>query len=155
MKKIIIIIVAALIVVGGTLGIIFGVRSCNNKKAENVNNTVEHVQMLKQEYKKGEKIIFNFYVYSDVEFVSISFKLNNGSEQSVSGATTGESADHENYDGKGGKFYIETGAQVVDSADLELGWYTVIFECKAKDGATYKVPATPYMFEVVAPTTAA
>lgn len=155
MKKIIVIIVAVLLVVGSTLGIIFGVRSCNKKKSENINNTVEHVQMLKQEYKKGEKIIFNFYVYSDVEFVSISFKLNNGSEQAISGAISGESADHENYNGKGGKYFIETGAQIVESADLELGWYTIIFECKAKDGATYKVPTVPYMFEVIAPTTAA
>ena len=152
MKKIIIILLAVLLAAGATIGIVFGVKSCNNKVGEN--NTVENVQMLKDEYKKGEKIIFNFYAYSDVEFISISFKLNNGSETTISGATTGESSEHENYQGKGGKYFIETGAQIIESSDLELGWYTLVFECKAKDGATYKIPTTPYMFEIVAPTTA-
>lgn len=148
MKKFIAILLSIILIGGIVTGIVFGVKACNDKKADG-NNTVSEMLMLKDEYTVGDKIIFDFYVYSDVQFKSITYSLNNGTEQSITGATTGESTAHEHYR-KGGKYFIDTGATIIETDDMTAGYYTLVFYCADAENVKYQVPSKPYLIKLKA-----
>lgn len=148
MKKIIVIIVAVILAACAAVGIIFGVRSCNNKADEN--NTTYKMLMLEDEYTVGDNVIFDFYAYSDIEFVGITYKINNGAEKSATGFKTGEAKDHKSYNGESGKYYIDTAAQVIDTSEMSTGWYSLVLYGTAKDGGVHQINKTPYIFQIVA-----
>ena len=147
MKKVLAVILAIILIGGIVTGIVFGVKACKEKEDPAGNNTVSNMLMLKDEYTVGENIIFDFIVFSDVQFKTITYSLNNQSEQSITGATTGESANHDQYR-RGGKYFIDTGAQIIDTSDMAAGYYTLIFYCSDAENAKYQVPSKPYLIKL-------
>ena len=155
MKKVIGFIIAIVVSIGATLGLVLGIQACNNKKENTADYIkVEVMDSLEDTYTVGDMIVFNYYVYSDIEFVSLTYKINNGEAQNPEGFKCGEAVDHKKYDGEDGKYFIDTGAQVIDSSDMPVGVYTIILEGTAKDGGVYRLNKTPYIFEIVAVKTA-
>lgn len=146
MKKFWIILLCVILAVGAGLGIFFIVRAVNGKGE---NNTTANMKMLQEEYVIGENIIFDYYVFSDVQYSRISYSLNNGSEQSITGAKTGESKDHEEYRSGAGKYYIDTMAQIIDTSEMDAGYYVLVFYVYDEAEARTEMQDV-YMFRLVA-----
>lgn len=155
MKKFLAIILVILLVCGIGCGAYFGIKACNNEKSTDINNTTYNETMLEEKYTVGDMVIFNFYAYSDIEFVGITYKINNGQEQNITGFKTGSAEEHKNYDGEEGDYYIDTTAQIIDTSAMTPGYYTIVFSGIAKDGGVYQINTSPYMFQLVAVQTAA
>lgn len=151
MKKILIGILIALLAIGGTIGVIFGVKACKENK-ENVHNITCDITLLEDSYAKGDLVMFKVIVTADVELTSLSYRLNNGDAVSMK-VKTGESKDLDEKVGDG-KYYIEANVEMIDTADMTEGYYNIVFQSGDAEGTTYKV-AGPFMFELVAVTPAA
>lgn len=147
MKKFLIILLCVILAVGAGLGIFFIVRAANNKK--DTNNTSANMKLLQDEYVIGEKIIFDYFVFSDVQYKRITYSLNNGSEQTLTGFKTGESKEHEEYRSGSGKYYIDTMAQIIDTTEMDAGYYTLVFYVYDADEARTEMQDV-YMFKLIA-----
>ena len=149
MKKIILWIVVAILAVGAVVGAMFGIKYLvNNKNNANENNTVHVARMLETSYNKGENIIFDLDVFSDLQFTSISYKLDNTASVTLS-AKTGNAEDHEDAQGKG-KYFIDTGAEIIETEEISEGYHTLVFYGTIADGTVYQINETPYIFQIVA-----
>ena len=149
MKKIILWIVIAVIAIGATVGATIWIISATKKNDENPNNTEHVARMLEENYNSDEDIIFELEVFSDLQFTSVSYKLDNGSPVTMS-AKTGNSEDHDDAQGKG-KYFIDTGAEIIDSTSVGgEGYHTLVFYGTIADGTVYQINATPYIFHVAA-----
>lgn len=146
MKKFWIILLCVILAVGAGLGIFFIVRAVNGKGE---NNTTANMKLLQDEYVIGENIIFDYFVFSDVQYSRISYSLNNGSEKSITGFKTGESKEHEEYRAGAGKYYIDTMAQIIDTSEMDAGYYTLVFYVYDEAEARTEMQDV-YMFKLVA-----
>jgi len=150
MKRIIVIIVSALLLAGVILGIVFGVKACKEKKAEDGNKQV-HIEYLQDEYVVGDTAIVRVVVFSDIEFKSIKYALNNGAEVDMV-SKTGESKDHDMYKAGNGKYYIDTQVEIIDISSLTVGDYSVRFYSYDAENTRYVLNTSPIYFEIVAST---
>ncbi len=153
MKKIFWIIIAILIVVGGVVGTILIVDSCNSKKADDANKETRVIKYLENDstYVIGERIVFEVQCTSDKELTSLVYVLNNGAEVSVA-STTGETKYIEDDIEGSGKYFLDSGVEFLDTSEMSAGFYTIVFKIKDAEGTSYTVNQKPILFTLVAAT---
>ena len=109
---------------------------------------------MEDEIAQGDMQLFKIVAFSDVKLTAIVYKLNNGSEVSTT-VKTGESKEHDEYKVGVGKYYIDTGVEIIQTGSLSIG--SQIFEAFAYDeeGTRYILSTEPVIFKVVAASTPA
>lgn len=149
MKKIILWIVIAVIAIGAALGVFFTIRHYV-KKDENPTNQTYRVDYLNSNktYVVGESIIFRVLYSSDVKMSSMTYVMNNAEEESLT-VKTGESVDADETVGNG-KFYVDTGAEVIETTGMAPGIYTFVFYTYDVDASRYIVNSDPIIIKIVA-----
>ena len=148
MKKFFIGLLIVIIILGAALGIVLGVKSCN----KNENNIESEFSLFEEKYAIGDIVMFRYVVTSDVELTRIVYVLNNGSEVEMT-VKTGLTKDLENAPGDG-KYYIDTGIEMIDTESMTVGNYVVKAYAYDADENKYNFD-TPHVFELVAASTAA
>ena len=149
MKKFLIGLLAVVLILGAALGIVLGVRSCNDK---NENNIEYELTLIEDKYAVGDIVMFRYVVTADVELTKMVYILNDGSEVEMT-VKTGKTEDLEDAPGDG-EFYIDTGVEMIDTADMNVGNF--VFKAYAYDAEENKYNFdTPHVFELVAASTAA
>lgn len=152
MKKALIIIISIVLLACIIGGIVWGVSSCKKAKEESPVNV--NLTLMEDEIAQGDMQLFKIVAFSDVKLTAIVYKLNNGSEVSTT-VKTGESKEHDEYKVGVGKYYIDTGVEIIQTGSLSIG--SQIFEAFAYDeeGTRYILSTEPVIFKVVAASTPA
>lgn len=120
-------------------GAFFGVRSCNSASTTaSENNTMYKVSHLKDEYTIGKSILFSVFVTSDVELKTLSYTLNNSTETVIE-STSGLSIDNKDEKLGTGKYYIDSGTQMIDTTDMTAGYYVLVIYSTNAAGTRYMV----------------
>ena len=144
MKKLFLALIALLLVAGIAIGIYFWVRPSK----DNPGNVTYKVDLIESKYTVGDKIIFRASATADVQLTSMTYTLNNGSETEIS-VKAGESEDADEVVGKG-KYYINTGAQIIETAEFTPGYYTLVIYAYDADETRYIITSEPIVFELSA-----
>ncbi len=152
MKRFLVILVSLLVALAIGLGVFFVVDSCQNKKddGENKHNVAFEQEFLEETYAQGDLIMLRGIATADVEFTGMTYTINNASEVSMT-VKSGESADVEDELPGNGKFYVDSGIEMIDTTDMEVGYYVLAFYAQDEDGTRYKL-GEPQIFEIVAST---
>ena len=154
MKRWIIIIVAALAVIGIGLGIFFGVRAANNNnKVDDAKNTSIMYLQDKDTFAAGENVVVRIIKSSDKQMTKVAYSLDAGAEVDFS-CTTGESKDVKETVGNG-KYTVDTGIELISTAELSAGWHTIVFYSYDAEDTRYVITSTPILFYVSGTSTAA
>ena len=146
MKKIVILIVAIAIIIGA----VFGVRAIvkSSKSTDRENNVSHKVELIEKEYMVGENVIFRCLVTANVQFTSLTYSINNEQEKELS-TTIGESKNFSDAMAIGdGKYFIDTGAEIIDTNSRTAGYYTLIIHAYDADGTSYEITTTPIVFRL-------
>lgn len=97
-------------------------------------------------YFIGDELVFRVLLNSKNDvYEKITYSINNGEETEVSvitGKVTNEKQD------LGGKYYVDTGAEIVDSEDLGTGAYVVLFYVYDEDGDRIQINDEPIVFQI-------
>ena len=118
---------------------IVGFSSCNRSSVSvGENNTVSKVEGLKDKYTVGKSIYFSVLITSDVELKNVTYTLNNGSETLLE-AETGLNADRGEDKLGTGKYYIDTGIQVIDTSSMPAGYYVFVLRATNEAGTSYLI----------------
>lgn len=142
MKKVIIFILILLLGAGAAFGISMAVKSCSDKE----NKVAAKVSLLEDEYAIGDIVTFRVEATSDVELVSMTYVLNAGTEQSMTVKTgTAEELD---INVGNGKYGIDTGVEMIDTADMAAGNYIIAFYGYDADNTRYDF-GIKEVFEIV------
>lgn len=149
-KSVWIAIISAIVAAAIAVGVVFIVQNANRNGDTDNNNTTYSITYLQSEYDVGDDIVYDFIVFSDVQFKSLTYKLNNGEEQQINGVKVGESAKHDNYSKGAGKYYADSKVQIISTADFSDGYYTLVFFGYDKDNQRYEINKTPYAFKLAA-----
>ena len=147
MKKILIGILVGILIAGVIVGAGFGINAAvkANKKVEGV-KVVE--TLLEDEYKSGDKAAYKLTLQADdAAITSVKYRIDSGTETSVSNATTGETKDNKKLNVKNGKYYLDTGVQTLELTSLSVG--THVIEFIQYQGETTKIVHT-HIFKIVA-----
>ena len=107
-------------------GVIFGVKACKENKNNVDGNKQVTIEYLQDEYNAGDTAIVRVIVFSDIEFKSIKYAINNGVEVDM-GVKTGESKNHDAFKNGYGKYYIDTQVELLDISALTTGDYSIRF----------------------------
>ena len=134
------------------VGIVFGVQAAQKKNAPvpDKNNTSYSVEYLKTEYEQGDDIVYEFVVYSDINFKAITYKLGTADEESIDNIKTGKSADLKDVPENVGKYFADTKVQIIETTELRDGYYTLIFFGYDKDNNRFELNKEPYSFKLIA-----
>ncbi len=152
MKKIIIFILIALIAVGVGFGV-YALVSKNNTYKDNKDNLTARIDLLEDEYAVGEKMILRIIATADVQFTSLKYAINNGEEVALN-VTTGKSADLDKAIGSG-KYYVDSGAEIIDTTSMTAGYYTLVIYAYDANEARYVITADPIVFRLTSTQAAA
>lgn len=136
------------VLVASSVVLVFTLKKNDSDKDKN--NTSYVMEYLQGEYDVGDYIVYRFTVYSDIEFVALSYKVGMLEEQQINNVKTGESSDLTSAPKDAGKYYADTKVQVIDTFDFEEGYYTVIFYGYDEDNTRYQITGEPYLLELVA-----
>lgn len=121
------------------VGVLVGVNSCGGKKQSvGENNTVYQVEGLKDKYTVGKTIYFSVLITSDIELKNVTYTLNNG-EETLLEAETGLNADRKEDKLGTGKYYIDTGIQVIDTSSMPAGYYVFVLRASNEAGTSYLI----------------
>lgn len=143
MKKLIIIL-AIIIIAGIGVGVFFGVKSCNQKKEL----FEADMSILQEEYKVGEKIYFDYRIYSDSKLKSLTYTINNGDEKTISNAKFGETGELKENKSKR-KYYADTRIVEIETGELKAGWYTIsFFGYEETTNKRLELTKEPYIFKL-------
>ena len=97
-------------------------------------------------YIEGDDIVFRVLLNSKNDvYKKITYSINNSKETEVSvitGKVTNEKQD------LGGKYYVDTGAEIIDSEDLGAGAYVVLFYVYDEDGNRIQINDEPIVFQI-------
>ncbi len=137
MKKIIIGILLVVIGALAAVGIGMAIKSCNEKAEENKNNITCTVTLLEDEYAKGDTVMFRCEVTADVELTSLVYVLNADDDVAVT-VKTALTEDVENAKGDG-EYYIDSGVEMIDTTDMNVGNYSIQFYGLDAEGTRYEV----------------
>ena len=148
MKRWIFIIIAIVILAGAAVGIVLGVKSCNEKKESEAAAVVYEVDYLKSKYYVGESIILRVRTSSKHEFTKISYSLNNGAEKNFT-VEYGESKDFSETIGRG-NYHADTGTELLPTDQLSEGWYTFMIYATEADGTRHVLTTQPMLIQLVA-----
>lgn len=146
MKKIIVAILAIAILGCAIWGITAIVKAKKSDNSGNEKNVTYRVDLMEDEYTVGEKIILRVIATSDVQFTSIKYSINNGTATAFS-VTSGESKDFEEAIGDG-KYYVDSGAEMIDTSTMTPGYYTLVIYASDADEATYTLTKDPIVFKL-------
>ena len=138
MKKILGVFLLVIFALLAVLGISIGVKSCS-KEEDNKNNITAQVTLLEDEYAISDIAMFRYVLTSDVELTKMTYVLNNGTEVIMT-VKTGESSELEDAEGSG-KYYIDTGVEMINTADMTAGNYVI-------EAYAYDAENTRYDFDV-------
>ncbi len=147
MKKLFLALIALILVAGIAIGIYFWVRPSTE---DNPGNVTYKVDLIEDQYNVGDKIIFRALATADVQLTSMTYVLNNGSETELT-VKAGESEDANEVVGKG-KYYIDSGAQIIETSELSAGYYTLIIYAYDADETRYVITSEPIVFKLSATT---
>lgn len=149
MKTFWISLISAVLAAAIAVGCVFLIQGAT-KKGNNTDkyNTSYSIQYLDSRYEVGDDVVYAFVVHSDIQFKSLTYKLANGEEQNIENVKFGESDRSAN--ANLGRYYADTKVQVVNTADLKDGYYTLVFFGYDKDNNRYELNETPYSFKLVA-----
>ena len=147
MKRWIFIVIAAVILIGAVLGIVLGVKSCKDKK-ESVATNAYKIYYLQDKYQVGETIVLRVNLTSDKQITAISYVVNNGEERSFT-IDYGESKNASEKIGSG-KYYADTGTEILPTDQLGEGWYTFMFYATEADGTRHVLTKEPKLIQIVA-----
>lgn len=145
MKKIIIAILIVIIAVGVGFGI-YALVKPNGSIQKEENKLTHRVDLMEDEYTVGEKVVFRVIATADVAFTHITYSVNNGDEVKVS-VTAGESAEFEEAIGKG-KYYVDSGATIIETSSMTAGYYTLVFYAYDADETKYIITSDPIVFRL-------
>lgn len=150
MKTFLTILITAIVAAGIAVGCVFLIQGANkkNEPVPDKNNTSYSVKYLQKEYDVGDDIVCEFCVFSDIQFTSLTYKLNNGEEREIPGIKTGESEKHADYTEGVGKYFADTKVQVISTEDFSEGYYTLVVFGYDKDGNRYEITESPYSFKL-------
>ena len=147
MKKVLIGILVILVAVLSALGIAIGVKSCSNE-TENKNNITAQRSLIEEEYAIGDIVMFRYVLTSDVELTKMTYVLNNGAEV-VMTVKTGEASELDAKDKDGsGKYYIDTGVEMINTEDMTAGNYVIEAYAYDAENTRYDFDV-PYIFELL------
>ena len=149
MKRWLIIVISAILLAGVVFGVIFGVKACKENKNNVDGNKQVTIEYLQDEYNAGDTAIVRVIVFSDIEFKSIKYAINNGVEVDM-GVKTGESKNHDAFKNGYGKYYIDTQVELLDISALTTGDYSIRFYTYDAENTRYVLNTTPIYFQVVA-----
>ena len=149
MKRWLIIVISAILLAGVVFGVIFGVKACKENKNNVDGNKQVTIEYLQDEYNVGDAAIVRVIVFSDIEFKSIKYAINNGVEVDMS-VKTGESKNHDAFKNGYGKYYIDTQVELLDISALTTGDYSIRFYTYDAENTRYVLNTTPIYFQVVA-----
>lgn len=142
MKRWIFIILAAVILIGATVGIILGVKSCKDKQ-ESVSGTESCTfSYLENEYFIGDPIVLRIETTTKYQVSKITYTVNNGEERNLTVDTRALG---------NGKYQTDTGTEILPTETLTEGWYTFMFYATEADGTRHSLTKTPWVIHIVAP----
>lgn len=141
MKKIIFIIVAVVLLAGLGFGIYYTFFKTETKDYGKYRTAV-HIEYLYNEKTviKGDPLVYNIYVFSDIKFEQIKYSISNGSEVSLT-VKTGKSEEHAKYHKGVGEYYIDAEGEAIQTTDMNPGDYLITFYGYDKNNTRY--PLTP------------
>lgn len=144
-KKILIGIVVVVLLAGIGVGTYFIVKSVKDKKTPD--GVVYSNKYLEDTYFVGEKMPVEIIAQDKTAFTAMSYTIDSG-EQTTFETTKGESENNPQLDKKNGEFYIDTGVQVLDISELNIG--THVFKVYITHDATQSF-LFEHVFKVIAP----
>lgn len=134
-----------------TLSCVFCFTGCDmistDKNSYNNNSDFTWQETLLDDwYIEGDDIVFRLVLNTEKDvFEKVTYSINNAEEVKVSvirGKVTDEKHD------LGGKFYVDTGTEIIPADELGAGAYVIVFFAYNEDGDRVQVNAEPIVFQV-------
>ena len=144
-KKVLIGILIVVVLAAIGVGTFFIVKSVKDKKTPD--GVVYSHNYLEDTYFVGEKMPVEIVAQDKTAFTAMSYTIDSG-EQTTFETTKGESENNPQLDKKNGEFYIDTGVQVIDISELNIG--THVFKVYITHDATQSF-LFEHVFKVIAP----
>ena len=121
-KKVLIGILIVVVLAGIGVGIYFGVKAAKDKKTPD--GVVYSHNYLEDTYFVGEKMPVEIVAQDKTAFTAMSYTIDSG-EQTTFETTKGESENNPQLDKKNGEFFIDSGVQVIDISELNIGTHVL------------------------------
>ena len=139
----------ALILMALSLVLCFTACSNESKEDETTSSGLLWSETLLDDwYIEGDDIAFRVLINSKNDvYEKVTYSINNGKEQEVSVITGKVSNEKQDL---GGKYYVDTGAEIIDSEDLGVGAYVVLFYVYDEDGDRIQINDEPIVFQIKA-----
>lgn len=141
MKKVIIVLISMLLAIGAVVGAVSVFNSCSThsqlQSAGDSARTLSRLTYLESEYNVGDPIPFRLEVTSNTKFTKMTYSLNNGTDVSVT-VKTGETQEMDNQFGNG-KYFIDSGTEIIETDNLQAGYYTIVFKVHDDEGTTMQI----------------
>ena len=112
--------------------------------------TAVHIEYLedRNEYTKGQLIVYSIYAFSDIEFKQIKYSINNASEVNLT-CKTGNTSDHKKKHDGAGKYYIDAGGQAISTDNLDAGNYVITFYGYDVNNTRYELTPNAIPFKII------
>lgn len=121
-KKIGIAVLVLVLLAGAATGIYFGVTAAQEaKEPKGIHYTMDYME---DEYVIGDKMVLRITAQDDVAFTSMKYTIDSGEDESLT-VTTGETAENTKLDEKDGKYFIDTGIEVINTTGMKAGTHVV------------------------------
>ena len=121
MKKILIFLLVLLLAAGALFGITLAIKGDSDKEVK----VSAKLSGLDEKYAIGDVVAFRVEATSDVELVSLTYKLNAEAEKTMT-VKTGTAEELEISVGNG-KHGIDSGFEMIDTAEMDAGNYVITF----------------------------
>ena len=149
MKKIIFIIICIALVVALGFGAYY---LFFKKEAQDYGKyrTAVHIEYLedRNEYTKGQLIVYSIYAFSDIEFMQIKYSINNASEVNLS-CKIGMTSDHKKNHSGAGQYYIDAGGQAINTDNMDAGNYVITFYGYDANNTRYELTPNAIQFKII------
>lgn len=124
-----------------------GCSSITNKDNETTSSGLLWEETLLDDwYIEGDDIAFRVLLNSKYDvYEKITYSISNSKETEVSVITGKVSNEKQDL---GGKYYVDTGAEIIQSEDLGVGAYVVLFYAYDKDGERIQINDEPIVFQI-------
>lgn len=104
--------------------------------------------LLDKKYLVGDDIVFRLLLnYDEDVYKKVTYSINNSEEKEVTVITDKVTETRQDL---GKKYYVDTGAEIIDAEALGAGAYLIIFYAYNDDGERIQVNDEPIVFQIKA-----
>lgn len=139
------------------LGIAVGIGGyCGLKKVSTKDTEIKltvKTMFIEDEYTLGDKVNFDVYAFSSTKLVRLTYSFDNETEVEIKAAKHGDTKDYQNQElvpEGAGDYYIDSGVQSIDTADMEEGFHSIIFYAYDSENNLIELMEKPIQFKLVA-----